>query len=170
MSRAATLAISLALLGSALLGSALGCETSRADAHEPAVRAEFGIFYGGQIQHRRELPLQLDRARQIQGFRLLRRPPLDALTVRWALGKPGTGRPQKDSRGRKVMPRRAQLGEAEWRPGQAVFEQTLPFAPGDPPGLWNLRVQCGDRIVLDQPFMVFDAAQRQRALAEGDAG
>jgi hypothetical protein len=66
-----------------------------------------------------------------------------------------------------------QQGEAPWRPGEAVFEQSLPFEPGDLPGLWNVRVRWGDRLVLDQPFVVFDPgarAREQRALGAGDAG
>ncbi|MEO8182731.1 MAG: hypothetical protein ABI895_28185 [Deltaproteobacteria bacterium] len=156
----------------ALLGVALACAPTGSGDDESDVQAEFGLFYGGQIQHRQELPLELDRTRQLQGFRLRRKPPLDpTLTVRWELGKAGAGRPQKDSRGRKAAARRVQLGEAQWRPGEAVFEQSLPFAPGDPPGLWNLRVRCGDRLVLDQPFVVFDPRQREREQrALGDAG
>lgn len=158
----------------ALFGAALACEAPERGAGAPDVRAEFGIFYGGQIQHRQELPLELDNTRQQQGFRLRRQPPLEACpTIHWELGKPGAGRPQKDRRGRQAVLRRVQQGEAQWRSGEAVFEQSLPFAPGDLPGLWNLRVQCADRLVLDQPFVVFDAAQRareQRALGVGDAG
>jgi hypothetical protein len=158
----------------AVLGVALSCAPTGRGQREQDVHAEFGIFYGGQIQHRQELPLELDATRQLQGFRLRRTPPLDpSPTVRWELAKPGAGRPQKDSRGRKAVARRSQQGEAAWRAGEAVFEQSLPFAPGDLPGLWNLRVQCGDRLVIDQPFVVFDPAQRereQRALDLGDAG
>ena len=168
MSRAAT---TLGWL--ALLGLSLGCDARAIPGNEIGVRAEFGIFYGGQIQHRQELPLELDRTRQVQGFRLRRAPPLDAdLTVRWALGKPGIARPQKDLRGRKTAPRRVQRGEAQWRAGEAVFEQTLAFVPGDPPGAWDVRVECGDQIVLDQTFVVFDPAQRERAHAApgADAG
>jgi len=155
-----------------LLGVVLACAPTGTGDDEPNVQAEFGIFYGGQIQHRKELPLELDRTRQLQGFRLRRNPSLDAsLTVHWELGKAGAGRLQKDSRGRRAAARRFQLGEAHWRPGEAVFEQSLPFAPGDPPGLWNLRVRCGDRLVLDQPFVVFDPRQREREQrALGDAG
>jgi hypothetical protein len=158
----------------ALLGVALACDTPERGAGGPELRAEFGIFYGGQIQHRQELPLELDITRQQQGFRLRRQAPLEpSPIIRWELGKPGAGRLQKDRRGHKAMPRREQHGEAQWRSGEAVFEQSLPFAPGDLPGLWNLRVQCGDRLVLDQAFVVFDPAQRereQRALGVGDAG
>jgi hypothetical protein len=157
VSRAATLS------WLALLGSSLACD-ARAIPAGTEVQAEFGIFYGGQIQHRQELPLEIDRTRQVQGFRLRRAPPFDPdLPVRWVLGKPGIARPQKDMRGRKAAPRRRQLGEARWRSGEAVFEQTLPFDPGDPPGVWSLRVECGERVVLDQSFVVFDAAQRERA-------
>jgi hypothetical protein len=158
----------------ALLGIALACDAPERGSGGPEVRAEFGIFYGGQVQHRQELPLELDDTRQQQGFRLRRQLLLEASpTIRWEIGKPGAGRQQRDHRGRRAVPRRAQHGEAQWRSGAAVFEQSLPFAPGDLPGLWNLRVQCGDRLVLDQPFVVFDPAQRereQRALGVGDAG
>jgi hypothetical protein len=136
--------------------------------------AEFGIFYGGQIQQREEIPLELDAARQRVGFRLkLSPPPRDALEVRWALGKPGVGRRVSDVQGRKARPRQVQVGHAHFRPGEAVFEQLTPFAPGDPSGLWNIRVELGDQVVLDRPFLVYDAVERarlQRGLAEPDAG
>jgi hypothetical protein len=137
---------------------------------EPAVTAEFGIFYGGQVQEREQIPFELDRTRQLSGFRLRRSAPLDQpLEIRWELGMPGSGRAVTDSRGRSARPRRVQLGRARWRPGEAVFEQVLPFAPGDPSGLWNIRILCGSRAVLDRPFWVYDPA-RQRPSDAADAG
>jgi hypothetical protein len=135
------------------------------------LRAEFGIFYGGQVQERQEIPLVLDRAQQLQGFRLQRAPPpAEPLTVRWELSKPGTGRRLRSPRGFEV-PRLVQSGQAEWRAGEPVFEQALPFAAGDPTGLWNLRVVYGDRAVLDRPFLVFDERARERARKRmADAG
>jgi len=141
-----------------------------APSSDPAITAEFGIFYGGQVQEREQIPFDLDRTRQTSGFRLRRSTALDQpLEIRWELGMPGSGRAVADSRGRSARPRRVQLGRARWRPGETVFEQVLPFAPGDPPGLWNVRILCGSRAVLDRPFWVYDPARR--ALSEAaDAG
>jgi hypothetical protein len=148
--------------------------TAPESAAAPNVRAEFGIFYGGQVQERDEIPHSLDAARQRQGFRLTHTPPpSQPLEVRWELGKPGQGRRVSDSHGRRARPRPVQLGRAHFRPGEAVFEQALPFAPGDPLGLWNLRVLVGDRAVLERPFVVYDAAERARrdkAAFEADGG
>jgi len=148
--------------------------TAPSNAAVPGVRAEFGIFYGGQVQQRDEIPLSLDSARQRQGFRLTSTPPpAQPLEVRWELGKPGQGRRTPDSQGRRARPRPVQLGRAHFRAGEAVFEQALPFAPDDPLGLWNIRVLVGDRVVLERPFVVYDAierARREQAAAEADAG
>lgn len=148
--------------------------TAPNQAAAPGIHAEFGIFYGGQVQQRDEIPLSLDAARQRQGFRLtLSPPPQQALEVRWELGKPGQGRRVPDSQGRRARPRSVQLGRAHFRAGEAVFEQALAFLPDDPLGLWNIRVLLGDRVVLERPFVVYDAverARREQAAAEVDAG
>lgn len=162
----------VAPLGSALV--LLAACTAPSSAAVPSVRAEFGIFYGGQVQERDEIPLSLDAARQRQGFRLTHTPPPEqALEVRWELGKPGQGRRVPDSQGRRARPRPVQLGRAHFRAGEPVFEQALPFAPNDPPGLWNLRVLVGDRVVLERPFVVYDPVERTRrekAAVEADGG
>ena len=175
-------AAQLRFLGLGWLGSALGLLLANASAlsceapgrPEPGVVAEFGIFYGGQIQERQEIPAEVDRTRQLQGFRLrLEPPPAHPLEVRWELGMPGAGRFVQDSQGRRARPRRVQLGQARWRPGEAVFEQALPFLPGDPLGLWNIRVLVGSHVVMDRPFVVYDERSRNRrlrALAERDGG
>lgn len=157
-----------------LLFVLVACEGSRGRTPKPAARAEFGIFYGGQVQQRDELPLELDPARQQQGFRLtLPEAPSTALEVRWELGKPGAGRRVTDSAGRKARSRPVQLGRDHFRPGEPVFEHRIAFAPGDPLGLWNVRVLLESEVVLERPFLVFDPAQRARqraAMAEADAG
>ena len=128
------------------LGGAACRGADRAGEGQPAISAEFGILYGGQVQEREEIPFELDRRR-----------------------KPESWRAVTDSRGRSARPRRVQLGRARWRPGEAVFEQVLPFAPGDPPGLWNIRILCGSRAVLDRPFWVYDPGRRS-LLQAADAG
>lgn len=79
---------------------------------------------------------------------------------------PGSGQRVADSQGRKARRRKAKLGQARWRPGETVFEQVLPFSPGDPLGLWNIRVLVGSRVVLDRPFLVYDPEERERRLRE----
>jgi len=158
----------------AWLGVALaGCQAPGAPpAHGETF--EFGVFYGGQVQERDEIPLELDGSRQRQGFRLaLSPPPETALEVRWELGRPGTGRRVADSLGRRARPRKVQLGRGHFRPGEPVLEQLVNFSPGDPLGLWNIRVLLGDRVVIDRPFLVYDPTERARRLqaaAQSDAG
>jgi hypothetical protein len=153
--------------------SSAGCEATGV-SHPRAVRAEFGVLYGGQVQEREELPFELDPSRQRIGFRVTLTPaPVDALEVRWELGRPGTGRRVADSRGRKARPRQVQLGRAHFRAGETTFEQPLAFSPGDPLGLWNIRVQLGSEVVIDRSFLVYDAVERARrseALEHSDAG
>jgi hypothetical protein len=86
--RAALVLAALVLAALALAG--LAACTAPSNAPAPGIRAEFGIFYGGQVQQRDEIPLSIDAARQRQGFRLTHTPPpAEALEVRWELGKPG---------------------------------------------------------------------------------
>ena len=162
---ATTTSLALAF-GAWTIGLSLCCKPSTGES-APEVLAEFGIFYGGQVQEREQLPFELDGTRQTQGFRLrLPSPPRQAIEVRWELGMPGSGQRVADSQGRKARPRKAQLGQARWRPGETVFEQALPFSPGDPLGLWNIRVLVGSRVVLERPFFVYDPAERERHLRE----
>lgn len=160
-------------LGVALAGLALavGCRAP-AEASSGVV-AQFGVFFGGQVQERSELPFELDRARQVQGFRIeLDPPPAQALEVRWELSLPSS-KLAVDDQGRKAPARRTRSGQVAMRPGEPRLEQTLPFASDDPLGLWNIRVLVGERVVIDRPFLVYDARARAAALArrtKADAG
>lgn len=151
------------------LALAAGC---RARAEESSgVVARFGVFFGGQVQERSELPLELDRARQLQGFRIdMEPPPAQAVEVRWELSLPSSRR-AVDEQGRKAPARRTRSGQVSMRPGEPRLEQTLPFASDDPLGLWNIRVLVGERVVIDRPFVVYDARAREQARhALPDAG
>jgi hypothetical protein len=169
--RRATGPVRCGLLG---LLAVAACDARSDAAARDGVSAEFGIFYGGQVQELDEIPFELDAAKQRQGFRLTVRPaPAGALEVRWEVGRPGRGRRVRDSQGRDARPRAVEVGRAHFRPGEPVFEQVLPFAPDDPLGLWNMRVLIDDQVVMDRPFVVFDAASRARrreAAADSDAG
>ncbi len=151
-----------------------GCAEPQGNAALPSLTVQFGVFYGGQVQERERIALELDQTRQTRGFRIDLVPaPREPLEVRWELGMPAAGRIQKDSQGRRARPRLTQLGVGRFRPGESRFEQSLAFAPGDPLGLWNIRVLVGSRVAIDRPFWVYDQRQltrREHAIAESDAG
>lgn len=153
---------------------AVACDAPSAAARGAGERFEFGVFYGGQVQERDQIPFELDGSRQRLGFRLTTSPAPEApVEVRWELGRPGAGRRVADHQGRKARPRKAQIGRAHFRPGEPVLEQHVAFSPGDPTGLWNIRVVLGQRVVIDRPFLVYDPAERARrdqAAARSDAG
>ena len=147
----------------ALVGLFSACDV---EPVKPGAVATFGVLYGGQIQQKREIPFELDPARQTQAFRVtLDAPAPSPLRVAWELSKPGRG-------GRKPT---TKLEEAHLATGETLFERTLPFAPGDPTGLWNLRVVLTlpdgrETLVLDRPFEVYDAVARKELLRLRDAG
>ena len=131
-------------------------------------RAQFGIFFGGQVQEREQVPFEPSRARQVQGFRLDFRAPLQRdLAIEWEINRPRTSqkRPGGAADGDERL---VQLAHAQARAGQTRFEQVLSFEPGDPLGGWNIRVVAGGRLVLDRRFLVYD--EEERARARRDAG
>jgi hypothetical protein len=157
--------VALALTAALLLGLT-GCKTQPQDGL--VERAQFGIFFGGQVQEREQIPFELDRAKQVHGFRLEFREPLTTnMTVRWELDMPVGERSAGSRHGNN---RRVKLGTATARAGQKRLEQLLPFEPQDALGTWNIRVLAGDELAIDRPFLVYDAAQRRRVKRQLDAG
>jgi hypothetical protein len=135
-----------------------GCE-KRGPEEGIVEHARYGIFFGGQIQEREEIPFSLDRTKQRQGFRVDFRQPLPAtVAIKWEIDRPGLR-----GKGRKVV-----LGEAHARAGATSFEQELPFQPGDPLGTWNVRVTIGNEAAIDRPVLVFDDHARKVAREEAD--
>jgi hypothetical protein len=123
----------------------LGCEKPR---EAPAVDAKFGIFFGGQVQEREELPLVLDRTRQSHGIRLdFREPPERALRVAWEIEKPGASKLED---GGKLV----EYGETKTRIGEQRLEIPLAFRPTDRTGPWRVRVTVAERGVLNRAFRV----------------
>ena len=113
------------------------------------MHARFGVFFGGEVEERDELPLVLDRTRQSIGVRLdFASVPTTALRVTWELEKPvvtKSGKPQ----GTVV-----DYGEASTRPGEAQLDLPLAFRQGDHPGAWRVRVALDGRKVLERGFKV----------------
>ena len=129
--------------------------------------AEFGIFWGGQVQERDEIPFSLDRSKQIQGVRIeLAAPAKAPLEVSWELDMPGSTRRARDAQGRRGKGRVVKTGRTEMRQGQDRLDLELPFEPGDPLGTWNVRVSVAGETVVDRPFLVYDAGARKRAKRE----
>jgi len=143
----------------AMLATATSCEPP-AERQGPVRRAQLGLFFGGQVQERDEIPFTLDRSKQTQGFRIDFAAPLAApLDIRWEIDRPkirGNGRV-------------AELGAGQARVGQERFDHELPFEPGHPLGTWNVRVIAGEQIVIDRPVLVYDARARRRALKDREA-
>lgn len=144
------------------LAALLAIACGRAErAPTPIVEARLGVFFGGQVQERDEIPFELDRTRQSQGFRLdLSRVAPKPHHVRWEIERP----PARPGASRVTA-----LADAELRPEQTRFDQLIAFQPGDPLGLWNVRVLVDGEIVLDRAVVVYDAAARRRALGDGGA-
>lgn len=141
-----------ALLSCLALGLLLACDRREAP-RGPVERAELGVFFGGQVQERKEIPFSVDRTKQTWGFRLTFREPLrKTAELAWEIDRPGPR-----GRGRAV-----ELGDAKVRVGQSVFDQEIVMKPGDPLGTWNVRVLVDGEVVIDRSLGVYDAAARRR--------
>jgi hypothetical protein len=143
-----------------LLLLALGCH----DPERPerlVTRAQFGIFFGGQVQERQQLPLEVEKTRQKQGLHLEFARPLPRDTrVSWELDMP-----RRDGKGRVTK-----LDEVTVPAGRELFDHELEFEPGDPLGTYNLRVIVDGLVVIDRPFQLVDPHPRPPPAAPKDAG
>ena len=129
-----------ACIGLALLG---GCERTLPD---PVKEAEFGVFFGGQVQELKEIAKELDPAREQHGFRLTFAAPLShELKVTWELSLPASN---------NGGPRAAQVGEVIAKPGQTTLDVPLSFRPADPLGAWHAKVSAVGKAVIDRDFTV----------------
>lgn len=149
-----------------------GCD--KAPAPELVSSAKFGVFFGGQIEERRDIPFELDSSKQTQGFRIRFAGPLASdVEVAWTIDMPRSGAAPRLARpkaARTQEPHRTSIvGKATARAGLSTFDQVTAFEPGDPLGLWNARVVVRGKVVIDRPFEVYDRNEREKASA-GDAG
>jgi hypothetical protein len=114
--------------------------------------AAFGVFFGGQIQDRAELALELDRGQQSIGIRVDFKAPLEReVKVGWELSKPMRA---KDKKGDVGTDRVVQFGEATARIGHSRLDVPLAFRPGDPLGSWHVRVKVEGETVIDRDVQV----------------
>lgn len=130
-----------AFVSALALALALGCDRSSTSLVQ---EAEFGVFFGGQVQELQELAKELDPSRQQHGFRLTFRAPLARdLVVKWELSLPASD---------QAGPRAALVGQAQAKAGQRMLEVPLAFRSSDPLGAWHARVTAGDQVVIDRDF------------------
>ena len=139
----------------ALLALALALASCRPRAEGVVKEAEFGVFFGGQVQELKEIEKELDAARQVHGFRLTFREPLtQELPISWEVSLPV---PEKGG------PRPAIVGETKAKVGQALLDVPLAFRPSDPLGVWHVKVVAGGSVVVDRDFTLVAPAPGPRA-------
>lgn len=157
-----------AALGAPLLGLALlvlGCK-AKSDSDPLVERASFGVFFGGQIQNRSELPFELDPAKQSIGVRIEFRAPLTrAVPVGWEIARPASVKASKRDAGADQI---VEVGETSGRVGESRLDVPLSLRQGQVLGTWHVRVKVDARVVIDRDVLVFDA--RERRERERDAG
>jgi hypothetical protein len=158
---------SLPLFGA--LAVTLGC--AQPEPRGLVKSAKLGVFFGGQVEERREIPFELDPGKQTQGFRVEFSEPLASETdVEWRIDTPKTSAALRRKQATNTAPASATLsGKDIARAGETVLDHVLTFHPGDPLGLWNVRVVVRGKVVIDRPFEVYDASARKR-LTVRDAG
>ena len=145
--------------------SLLGCPAR--EASDPLVlHAAFGVFFGGQIQDRKELPFELDPAKQRVGIRIDFRAPLArSVPVSWEIARPLSAKASKSD---AATDRVVEVGDAPARVGEARLDVPLSLRQGQVLGTWHVRVKVDGRAVIDRDVLVFDA--RERREREADAG
>jgi hypothetical protein len=134
-------------------------------------RAQFGVFFGGEVQELTRVPLETDRARQTIGIRLVFRAPSPTpLKVHWELARPrGTRSKSKDDDqdAGPVAPKPSEslveFGDVATRPGEDTLDIPLLLRPGDPLGDWSVKVTVEGEQVLNRPFRVVKPSQRKAA-------
>ena len=142
-----------------------GCDAK--PEKDPLVeRASFGVFFGGQIQDRKELAFELDQTKQRCGIRLDFRAPLTrAVPVGWEIGRPLRA---QTSKGDAAVDQVVEVGEVSARVGESRLDVPLSLRQGQVLGTWHVRVKVDGRSVIDRDVLVFDP--RERREREADAG
>ncbi len=138
-------------LGCAAWIGLVGCAPEPPEGDGP-VRAELGVFYGGQVQQLRRVPWPEDGQRPTFGFRLTFAEPLpQEQVVRWEVEMPS-----RTTAGQRIE----RIAEARLESGRARLDQAVEVPPGARLGLWNVRVIVGEQLVLDRAVTLFDPGAR----------
>jgi hypothetical protein len=154
--------------GALALGLAVLSCTHPSDPDPLVERATFGVFFGGQIQDRKELPFELDPAKQQQGIRIDFRAPLArSVNVAWEIARPVSAKAAKADAGVEHV---VEVGDIAARVGEARLDVPISFRQGQVLGTWHVRVKVDTRVVIDRDVLVFDARERQGRERESDGG
>jgi hypothetical protein len=149
------------------LGLTAICCTPKSDPDSPVERATFGVFFGGQIQDRKELPFELDPAKQQQGIRIDFRAPLShSEAVSWEIARPISAKTAKADAGAEQV---VEVGEAAARVGEARLDVPISFRQGQVLGTWHVRVKVDARVVIDRDVLVFDPRELRSRERDGGA-
>jgi len=133
-----------------------------------ALRATFGVFFGGQIQDRKELPFELDPAKQQQGIRIDFEAPLEhGVPVAWEIARPVSS---KAAKGDASVEQVVEVGEATARAGETRLDVPISFRQGQVLGTWHVRVKVDAHVVVDRDVLVFDARERRERERDADGG
>lgn len=137
-----------AVAAAALGALALSCHRGEQSDVE---RVEFGVLYGGDIQDRASMPLELDPAKQELALRVSFREPVHReRLVRWEFERPISDRKAPD--GGTLFS--AELGEVPVHVGERRADAKLAFRKSDRPGTFRIRVRLDDRVVLERALAV----------------
>jgi hypothetical protein len=133
-------------------------------------RAAFGVFFGGQIQDRKELPFELDPSKQSLGIRVDFRQPLSKpVRLSWEIARPLRAKDNKAYAGAGGTTERVtEVGEAAARVGERRLDVPLLLRQGQVLGSWHVRVRVEERTVIERDVLVFDP--RELRAREADAG
>jgi len=160
--------------GLLLLPLALACERVDPQPHD-LQRAQFGVFFGGEVQELTQIPLEPDHARQAIGIRLtFKTAPNPPLKVHWELAKPrkSSSQQKKAAAGTAdaeapIAPKPSEslveFGDVMTRPGDVVLDIPLDLRPGDPLGDWAVKADIQGQTVLNRPFRVVKPTPRKLA-------
>ena len=148
-----------------LLLGLLGCQSK--PEHDPLVeRAAFGVFFGGQIQDRKELAFELDPSKQRCGIRVdFRQPLARPVKLAWEIARPLSAKASKADAGPDQV---TEVGEALARVGERRLDVPVLLRQGQVLGSWHVRVRVDERAVIDRDVRVFDP--RELRSREADAG
>ena len=118
----------------------LGCDREISSSDLP-VKAQAGIFFGGQVQNRSEWPLILDKSRQTQ----------ESAQINWEVVHPPVLTKRHGSASGDPM---SSTFTVTVPAGTERFDQLIPFSDNDRPGEWKLRVVVNGRNVLSKSINV----------------
>jgi hypothetical protein len=139
-------------IGVFVFTSIIGCKYVENRRLPSRPRAQFGVFFGTQLQQRKEVPFSPGNLKQQQGFRIeFERKLTHAVPVEWEIDYPTK---RSGPRGPGNAPRATRKGRAELPLGVDQFEQKIELLPTDSLGTWNIRVRVDGAVVLDRPFLV----------------